>query len=686
MQNGCFIALYYIVMTAAHKHTNALIHASSPYLLQHAHNPVNWNEWSEETWQKAKAEDKPVLVSIGYSACHWCHVMERESFENEDIAALMNEYFVCIKVDREERPDVDQVYMDAVQLISGRGGWPLNMFCLPDGRPLHGGTYFPSGEWAQLLMQLNNFYKNKKDEAIAFAQKLTDGVRNMDALNVKPADNAFTMESIQSMVEIWAQQFDWKDGGNQRVPKFPMPNNWQFLLNYHLLANNPQAGEFVNFTLEKMARGGLYDQLGGGFTRYSTDGVWLVPHFEKMLYDNGQLVSLYANAYRTIPNPFFKWTITHTLDFVARELTSPEGGFYSALDADSEGEEGKFYVWTKAEIKEILGDDEALFSRYYQVTDSGNWEHSKNILHTKISTEEFAKEHSLDVANFEAYLHLCTAKLMTARDQRTRPGLDDKQICSWNALMLKGYADAYRATNNISYLEVAQKNHAFIEKNFLRDANLLRIYKDGKSTINGFIEDYACVIDAYLQLYQCTFDVQLLHTAKQLLDTCFDEFYNDEVQLFYFTSKNDPPLVTRKTDTGDDVISSANAILVEMLYKLGYYFGNTNYTAVANTMLAKMGQQMQKYPSWYSRWAQGALLQAKGLYQIVIVGKDAAQLYQQFDGYIPNAVFALSSNENNTLPLFEDRYVEGKTLIYICHNNTCQLPVDSVEKAMEYIV
>lgn len=673
-------------MTAAHKHTNSLIHASSPYLLQHAHNPVNWYEWGEKAWNKAKKEDKPVLVSIGYSACHWCHVMERESFENEDIAALMNEYFVCIKVDREERPDVDQVYMDAVQLISGRGGWPLNMFCLPDGRPLHGGTYFPSGEWAQLLIQLDNFYKHKKDEAITFAQKLTDGVRNMDALNVKPVDDAFTMESIQTMVETWAQQFDWKEGGNQRVPKFPMPNNWQFLLNYHLLANNPQAGEFVGFTLEKMARGGLYDQLGGGFTRYSTDGVWLVPHFEKMLYDNGQLVSVYANAYRTMPNPFFKSVINHTLDFVARELTSPEGGFYSALDADSEGEEGKFYVWTNAEIKELLGNDADLFCSYYQVNEQGNWEHGKNILHTLTSTEEFAKGHNIDVANFEAFLHQCSAKLMAVRSQRIRPGLDDKQICSWNALMLKGYADAYLATNNASFLDAAEKNRAFIEKNFLRDAHLLRIYKDGKSTINGFIEDYACVIDAYIQLYQCTFNTQLLNTAKQLLDTCFNEFYNEDAQLFYFTSKNDPPLVTRKTDTGDDVISSANSILAEMLYKLGYYFGNTHYTQVANTMLAKMGQQMRKHPSWYSRWAQVALLQAKGLYQVVIVGEKAAELYQQFDGYIPNAVFAISSNSENTLPLFEDRYVEGKTLIYVCHNNTCQLPVDSVEEAMKYIV
>lgn len=668
-----------------HNYTNKLINASSPYLLQHAHNPVDWNEWNEEAWQKAKNEDKLVLVSIGYSACHWCHVMERESFENEDIAALMNEYFVCIKVDREERPDVDQVYMDAVQLISGRGGWPLNMFCLPDGRPLHGGTYFPAREWSQLLMQLESFYRTKKEEALEFANKLTDGVRNMDALNIKPENEPFTLATIETMVTTWAEQFDWKEGGNQRVPKFPMPNNWQFLLNFHLLSKNEQAGEFLNFTLEKMARGGLYDQLGGGFTRYSTDGVWLVPHFEKMLYDNGQLVSVYANAYRTTLNPFYKWVINHTLEFVARELTSPEGGFYSALDADSEGEEGKFYIWKKEELKTLLGDDEALFSAYYNITEKGNWEHGNNIPHTKHSIAAFAEKNGLDVPNFEAFLQKCTDTLMDARAKRVRPGLDDKQICSWNALMLKGYADAYLATGNKTYLEIALKNKDFIEQRLLCDKHLWRIYKDGKSTINAFVEDYACLIDAYIQLYQCTFDTQLLHTANDLLQTCFGEYYNEETNLFYFTSKNDPPLVARKTDTSDDVISSANSILTGVLYKLGYYLGYSEYTTTANAMLAKMSQQIKKHTSWYSNWSNVALLQAKGLYQIVIIGENAKALHQQFKGYIPNAVFAVSEEENNNFSLFEDRYVEGKTLIYICYNTTCQLPVDSVEEAMKFI-
>jgi uncharacterized protein len=670
-------------MNTEHRHTNNLINASSPYLQQHAHNPVNWHEWGEEAWAKARAQDKPVLVSIGYSACHWCHVMERESFENEDTAALMNEYFVCIKVDREERPDVDQVYMDAVQLITGRGGWPLNMFCLPDGKPLHGGTYFPNREWNQLLLQLNDFYKTKKQEAVDFAEKLTNGVRNMDALNIQPAQEQFSPAAIDEMYEAWKPQFDWKEGGNDRVPKFPMPNNWQFMHNYSLLTKNNDAHRFVHLTLEKIGRGGINDQLGGGFARYATDEVWLVPHFEKMLYDNGQLVSLYANAYRNTQNPYYKTVIEQTLEFIERELTDKNGGFYSALDADSEGEEGKFYVWTKEELEQILGADEAMFSAYYNVTETGNWEHGLNILNVQVDKREFAHERAFEIENFEAFLKNCSIKLMNARATRTRPGLDDKIITCWNALMLKGYADAYLATGNNAYLETAQKNKTFIETHLLANGHLQRIHKGGKSTINAFIEDYACLIDAYIQLYHCTFDEDLLHTAQQLTQVCIDEFYNPESGLFYFTSKTDAPLVARKTDTSDDVISSANAIMAHNLYKLGYYFGTTTYKTMADGMLAKMAQQLKKYPSWYSHWANAALIQAYELYQIVIIGPNAQQLYAGFSNYVPNAVFAVSQDGKGNLALFENRFVEGETLIYVCKNQTCYLPVKTVDEALK---
>ena len=668
-----------------HTYTNRLIHASSPYLLQHAHNPVDWYEWGDAPWKKAREENKLVLVSIGYSACHWCHVMERESFENPDTAAIMNEYFVCIKVDREERPDVDQVYMDAVQLITQHGGWPLNMFCLPDGRPLHGGTYFPNREWNQLLFQLHNFYTNKKDEAEDFANKLVEGVRGMDALNVVPGTEKFTPADIDAVYNLWKPQFDWKEGGNNRVPKFPLSNNFQFLFNYHLLAKNEEAGKFVNLTLEKIARGGIYDQLGGGFARYSTDAEWLVPHFEKMLYDNGQLVSLYANAYKSTKNDFYKEVIDHTLEFISREMTSPDGSFYSALDADSEGVEGKFYVWSKQELREILGDDESLFSEYYNITEKGNWEHGINILHSKESSEAFAARKGLNESNFKELLNNSHKKLMAVRDARVRPGLDDKIICGWNALMLKGYADAYLATGSEKYLQAAIKNNYFMEAHFLKDNRLQRIHKDGKTTINAFIEDYASVIDAYIQLYQCTFDAKLLTTADKLAKTALDEFYNSESGLFYFTSKLDPPLAVRKTDTADDVISSGNSIMADSLYKLAYYFGNTEYKSIAETMLAKMEQYIKKYPSWYSNWANLAIVQAYGLFQVVIIGDNAMELYRQFNSFIPNAVFAISKDGNEPLSLFEGRYQPGKTLIYICRNETCELPVESVEEAMKLI-
>lgn len=667
-------------------HTNNLIHASSPYLLQHAHNPVNWHEWNDEAWQKARNENKPVLVSIGYSACHWCHVMERESFENEDTAAIMNEYFVCIKVDREERPDVDQVYMDAVQLITGRGGWPLNMFCLPDGRPLHGGTYFPNREWNQLLFQLHTFYKDKKPEAEEFATRLTEGVKGMDALGAQPATEKFNPADINTLIELWKPAWDWKEGGNERVPKFMMPNNWEMLLGYAQMAKNDEALKFVQLTLDKIGRGGINDQLGGGFARYSTDGVWLAPHFEKMLYDNAQLVSLYAHAYKATQNPYYREVIEKTLDFVQRELTNTEGGFYSALDADSEGEEGKFYVWTKEELVNLLGEDEALFSAYYNITAIGNWEHGNNILHTKQSREDFAIQNQLVLGEWETILGRCERILMEVRSQRIRPGLDDKSICCWNALMLKGYADAYMATGNETYLETALKNKAFIEKNFLRQNRLFRIYKDGKSTINAFLEDYACLIDAYIQLYQCTFDNDLLTTAQTLVQTCMDEFYDATNQLFYFTSKLDPPLAARKTTTGDDVISSANSIMVHNLYKLAYYMDNSDYKTTANGMLAKVAQQVKKYPGWYSHWCFATMYQAYGIYQIVIIGPEANKLYKKFTSYIPNALFSVSLTENNNLPLLENRYVPNETLIYVCHNETCQLPVKTVEEALEMMI
>lgn len=444
-------------------HTNSLIHETSPYLLQHAHNPVNWYPWGAEALQKAKDENKLILVSVGYSACHWCHVMEHESFEDEQVASIMNEHFVCIKVDREERPDIDQVYMNAVQLMTGGGGWPLNCFCLPDQRPFYGGTYFRKQDWMRLLNDLQAFFVNKPKEAEEYADRLHKGIKQSDVVGFVAEQKEYSVNTLKEIVDPWTRYFDYSDGGYNRAPKFPLPNNFQFLLRYARLAKDQASNVITRLTLDKMAYGGIYDQLGGGFARYSVDSVWLVPHFEKMLYDNGQLVSLYAEAYQYSGSLLYKNVVAETLEFIRRELTSPEGGFYSALDADSEGVEGKFYCWTRDELKGILSDDEEIFSTYYNVTEEGNWEET-NILHRKEDDKVIANAHGLSEDELTVIIDRCKAKLMKVREHRVRPGLDDKILTSWNGIMLKGYIDAYRVFRVDEYLQTALTNASFYLK------------------------------------------------------------------------------------------------------------------------------------------------------------------------------------------------------------------------------
>ena len=655
-------------MSTTHKHTNSLINASSPYLLQHAHNPVNWLEWGDAAFEKAKAEDKLVLVSIGYSACHWCHVMEHETFENESTAHIMNSYFVCIKVDREERPDVDQIYMDAINLMTGRGGWPLNIFCLPDGRPIHGGTYFKNEDWNQLLFQLEDFYKNRKPEALDYAAKLTKGIAEYDLIPKQTTPAAFTTKELDEMYAGWADNFDWEEGGNNRSPKFPMPVNYNYLLNYAVAAKNEKAKEFVHFTLAKMANGGVYDQLGGGFARYSVDKYWFAPHFEKMLYDNGQLVSLYADAYLDGNNPQYKQVVEETLAFIKRELTDENGGFYSALDADSEGEEGKFYVWTKAEIDKILGNDAELFCHYYHVEPNGNWEHGNNILHVT--------ETNLDT---KAKLQSAIDKLMAARDKRIRPGLDDKIITSWNALMLKGYADAYRVFKKEEYLGAALKNLSFLKNNMLVDGVLHRIHKAGKTTINGFLEDYAYLIDALITLYQVTMDESHLTFAKELTDDTIREFYDEQTGFFFFTPNSGERLVARKTDCTDDVTPAGNSTMCKNLYTLGYYFSKVDYENKANQLINNMAERIKKHTPWYSGWAYMGLVKAYGFNQLVITGEDShVKLEDLQKRLLPATVFAFNADGNAALPLVQNKYQEDKTLIYHCIDKTCLAPVEEV--------
>ena len=549
---------------------NALIHESSPYLLQHAYNPVDWHPWNEETLAKAKEEGKLLIVSIGYAACHWCHVMEHESFEDSTVAAMMNEHFLPIKVDREERPDVDDIYMSAAQLITGSGGWPLNAFALPDGRPVWAGTYFPKERWMDILRQFAELKDNDPDRLERSADQLTKGINTLDAV-IPAAPKDVSKEDVSQMANLLLKQMDQIHGGRRGSPKFPMPNNQAYLLKYATTYGHEPTLESVLTSLDRMALGGIYDQVGGGFARYSVDSIWLVPHFEKMLYDNGQLVSLYSDAYRLTKDPLYKHVVTQTLSYIEREMTDGRGRFYSSLDADSEGEEGKFYVWSEDEIEDLFVDERLsnLVKTFYNTTRDGNFE-GHNILHVTSKPEVFAKVHDISVEELRETIASGNEALLEERAKRVRPGLDDKILTSWNALMIKGYVDAHKALPQEGYLDKAKTAmSALLGDQIQEDGRLLRNHKDGKSSINAFLDDYAITIDALLSLYEVTFDEVYISTSQQLLDYAIEHFSNQESGLFFFTSDLDPALVARKSELGDNVIPGSNSIMARNLLKLG---------------------------------------------------------------------------------------------------------------------
>ncbi|WP_396176324.1 thioredoxin domain-containing protein [Flavobacterium sp.] len=534
---------------------NELHLETSPYLLQHANNPVHWKAWNENSLTIAKKENKLILISIGYSACHWCHVMEQESFENEEVANVMNAHFINIKIDREERPDIDAVYMKAVQVMTGQGGWPMNVVALPDGKPIWGGTYFRKNDWINSLEKLQEIYSQNPETILDYAQKLHEGLQSLSIVPINDSESSFDFEILEKLIEKWQKSFDWEFGGMARAPKFMMPTNYEFLLRYGYQTNNKNILEFVDLTLTKMAYGGLFDTIDGGFSRYSVDMKWHVPHFEKMLYDNGQLVSLYANAYKLTSNKHYKEVIEKTLTFIEKEWLTSEGSFYSALDADSLNsdnhlEEGAFYVWTKPELQAILHEDLELFSLVFNVNEFGFWEHDNYVLIQNQSLEAIAKQNNMAIATLEQKKKSWENLLYTAREKRSKPRLDDKCLTSWNAMMLKGFVEAYKALGNSNYLEIGLQNAQFICKNvWSSEGNLFRTYKNGtrggaeqsvaKATINGYLEDYAHVIQAFITLYEVTLDEKWLQNAKQLTDYCFDFFYDEKAQFFSFTSKKD---------------------------------------------------------------------------------------------------------------------------------------------------
>lgn len=666
------------------KNSNRLIDESSPYLLQHAYNPVDWFPWGEKAFSKAKAENKLVIVSIGYSACHWCHVMEHESFEDEEAAKVMNDRFVNIKVDREERPDVDQVYMNAVQLMSGRGGWPLNCIVLPDGRPIWGGTYFRREQWIQQLNSVADVYAQEPKKVGEYAEQLTQGVKQSDLVVLNQNEAQFNKSQLRGAFNSWSADFDTMDGGTDRAPKFPIPNNYEFLLRYAHLSNDDRALTQVKLTLDKIAYGGIYDHLGGGITRYSTDKKWKVPHFEKMLYDNGQIVSLYCEAYQKFQSEDYKNLVYDTLAFVERELYSDEGAFYSALDADSEGEEGKFYVWKKEELVTLLQNDYEFFADYYNINERGYWEDGNYILLRHDSDEMVADRNQLSLTELRKRIGKCKDVLMQHRSRRVRPGLDDKSLTSWNGLMLKGFVDAYLTFGNSHFLDLARANAEFIVKKQQRaDGGLNHSYKEGRSTINAYLEDYAFAIDAFLKLYEATFEEEWLNHAQAWMDYSIQHFQDDASGMFFFTSDEDPPLIARKMEINDNVIPASNSVMANNLFLLGHHLNRKDYLDKATQMLNNVVDDVNRYPSGYSNWLNLLLKQIYPFYEVAIVGEEAlGKSLELREKYQPNKLIC-GSVQQSSLPLLEKRFNKGQTRIFVCENKVCQAPTEETVRALE---
>ncbi|MBR9919470.1 MAG: thioredoxin domain-containing protein [Bacteroidetes bacterium] len=670
---------------AENKYTNKLVDERSPYLQQHAHNPVNWYPWGEEALQKAQEENKLLVISVGYSACHWCHVMEHESFSDTAVANLMNEYFVAIKVDREERPDIDDIYMTACHMAGqGSCGWPLNAFALPDGKPIWAGSYFPRDNWMDILKYFRDIYENEPEKAIGFAEELTTGLKETSMIDLHTGDFDFVDAEVDSITQTLLSRIDFQKGGRKGQPKFPLPVVYEYLLKYHGLTGDTESLKAVEVTLDNIAMGGIYDQLGGGFARYSTDALWKVPHFEKMLYDNGQLVSLYSQAYQLLQKPLYEKAVKESLEFVERELQAPDGGFYSSLDADSEGREGAYYIWEKPVIDSILANEKQseVFADYYEIRERGNWEEGENILFRRKSLEEVASNNDLSESEVATMIDEAREKLHEARQQRERPGLDDKILASWNGLMLKGYIDAYRAFGEDSYLETALKTARFLASEMMDEDH--RLVRHHGSDINAFLDDYAFVAQAFGALYEVTFDQQWLDHAKGLTAYAVAHFQDPESGMFYYTSDLDEALVARKMELHDNVIPASNSAFNRNLFYLGSMYSNADWVETSKTNLLSMWKEAaaSDFADAYSNWGQLYLEQLYAPYEIAIVGPEAGKLRDaMMANFLPNAHF-LGGTSEGELELLKDKLVDSETFIYVCQNKVCKLPVQEVAAAL----
>lgn len=671
-----------------YKKINELNKETSPYLLQHASNPVHWKSWKPNVLEIAREQQTLLLISIGYSTCHWCHVMEKECFENDAVAKVMNAHFVNIKIDREERPDVDQIYMNALQLMTGSGGWPLNIVALPDGRPVWGATYVQKDQWVETLTQLNKLFKEQPETLLEYADKLEEGIKAMDLVVLNKKGVIFKDFDFEPIVSVWSRQFDLELGGTKRAPKFMMPNNLHFLLRYAHQTENTDLIKYLDTSLTKMAYGGIFDHVNGGFSRYSVDEKWHIPHFEKMLYDNAQLVSLYSDAYLASKNELYKEVAFETLSFVERELTDDSGGFYAALDADSINtygilEEGAYYAFTKKELEDLIQEDYDLFADYYNVNEYGKWENNTYVLIRNESDEVFCEKHQIQPDKLKQKKENWKEALLHYRNARVRPRLDYKILTSWNGLMIKGYADAYCVFNEKSFLDSAIKCADFIcEKIIHKDGWLYRSYAKGKAEIKGFLDDYAAVISAFISLYESTFEKKWLNISKKLADYCIENFYDDKNSMFFYTSKENRELIAKSIDCRDNVIPSSNSMMAKNLHWLGIFFDENNYLSISKQMLKNILSEIETYPPGYSNWLDLMLNLNKEFYEVVITGEESRDTLNELNKhYLPNILKA-GSNTADELPLLKDRYIKGKTLLYVCKEGACELPSTSIEDVL----
>jgi hypothetical protein len=682
------------------KFTNRLVHETSPYLLQHAHNPVDWYPWGEGAFARAKAENKPVLLSVGYSACHWCHVMEHESFENEEIAALMNDLFVNIKVDREERPDIDEIYMNAVQMLTGRGGWPMTVFLTPEGKPFYGGTYFPPEDrhslpgFPKVLLAVARAYRERPQDVERATSQILGNLEKMK--HRQETAQPLRIEALENAAASLAQHVDHTNGGIGGAPKFPNSMVFALFLRRYRATGNELYLQMTTLTLRKMAEGGVYDHLGGGFHRYAVDERWLVPHFEKMLYDNALLARLYLEAYQVTAEPLFRERVEAILAYVERDMFRPGGGFYSTQDADSEGREGKFFVWSREEVMSLLGDEVGeIFCRYYDVTDVGNFEHY-NILHPTLTVSQLAKLFRRDEESVSHLLHETQQTLFAARERRVKPGRDDKILTSWNGLMLSAFVEAYKVLGNSRYLEIARQTTDFLLTCLYRDGRLLRSYKDGQAKFNAYLDDYAFLAAAFIDLYEATFEKVYLQRAVEFMETLLVRFWDEKEGGFFFTSDDHEVLITRSKPAFDGSIPSGNSAALLNLLRLSYLTENRNYLTKAEQILRLYYDAMTQNPFGFSNMLCALDFYLNRPKEIVLLGKkNAAETREMLSRihtlFIPNkTIRCLDSLDHSEPPMpsiLEGRtQIEGKLTAYVCHNFTCSLPVTDWGALKELLV